>query len=175
MTQHNHPSFPIDERILLVRGQKVMLDSDLAELYGVETKALKRAVRRNLLRFPEDFVFELSAEESENLRYQSGTSSLGSPRGRSKHGGRRYAPFVFTEQGVAMLSSVLTSKRAIMVNVEIMRTFVRLRRQLAANTALARKLDELERKYDGQFRVVFDALRELMKPPPKTGGPIGFV
>jgi hypothetical protein len=161
--------------MLLVRGQKVMLDSDLAELYGVETKALKRAVRRNILRFPEDFVFELSTEEVENLRYQFGTSSLDASDARSKHGGRRYVPFVFTEQGVAMLSSVLTSKRAALVNVEIMRTFVRLRQGLAANTALALKLDELEKKYDGQFRVVFDALRELMKPPPKSGGRIGFV
>jgi len=148
----------IEQSILLIRQQKVILDADLAVLYGVETKQLIRAVKRNLLRFPDDFMFQLSEEEFENLRYQFGTSSW--------WGGRRYAPYAFTEQGVAMLSSVLRSKRAIQVNIEIMRAFVRLRRMLATHAGLSRKLDALERKYDAQFKVVFDAIRKLMAPPP---------
>ena len=148
----------IEQSILLIRQQKVILDADLAVLYGVETKQLIRAVKRNLLRFPDDFMFQLSEEEFENLRYQFGTSSW--------WGGRRYAPYAFTEQGVAMLSSVLRSKRAIQVNIEIMRPFVRLRRMLATHAGLSRKLDALERKYDAQFKVVFDAIRKLMAPPP---------
>ena len=147
----------IEQSILLIRQQKVILDADLAVLYGVETKQLIRAVKRNLLRFPDDFMFQLSEEEFENLRYQFGTSSW--------WGGRRYAPYAFTEQGVAMLSSVLRSKRAIQVNIEIMRPFVRLRRMLATHAGLSRKLDALERKYDAQFKVVFDAIRKLMAPP----------
>jgi hypothetical protein len=141
---------------MLVRGHKVMLDADLAALYGVETKMLVRTVKRNAERFPEDFMFQLTAEELVNLRCQFGTSS--------SWGGRRYPPYAFTEQGVAMLSSVLRSPRAVQVNVEIMRAFVRLRRILADNAGLARRLDELEKKYDVQFKVVFDALRKLMQP-----------
>jgi hypothetical protein len=156
----------IAEIILLIRGQKVMLDSDLAELYGVETKVLIQAVKRNLARFPEDFMFQLTQQEHTNLRSQIVTS---------KRGGRRYPPYAFTEQGVAMLSSVLRSERAIYVNIAIMRAFVQLRQLLASNTELSRKLAALERKYDAQFKVVFDAIRELMTPPePKNKRPIGF-
>jgi phage regulator Rha-like protein len=142
-----------------------MLDFHLAELYGVETKTLKRAVRRNLDRFPNDFCFTLSVEEIENLRYHFGTSSWG---------GRRYPPYAFTEQGVAMLSSVLHSKRAVQVNIEIMRTFVHLREILATHKNLARKLDELEKKYDQQFRVVFEAIRQMVTPPIPQKRRIGF-
>jgi len=161
------PPERIEQSILLVRHQKVILDADLAVLYGVETKQLIRAVKRNLPRFPDDFMFQLNEEEFESLRFQFGTSS--------QWGGRRYAPYAFTEQGVAMLSSVLGSKRAIQVNIEIMRAFVRLRRILASHADLARKLDALEKKYDAQFKVVFDAIRELMKPPESKKRPIGFL
>ena len=158
------PMEVIVTKILYLRGEKVLLDRDLAELYGVETKQLKRAVRRNIKRFPEDFMFELSKEEWENLRCHFGTSSWG---------GTRYAPLAFTEQGVAMLSSVLKSDRAIEVNIAIMRAFVQLRKMIASNEELARKLDELEEKYDEQFRIVFDAIRALIehdeKPPKKIG------
>jgi len=174
----------ITQAILLIRGHKVMLDSDLAELYGVATKVLIQAVKRNQDRFPEDFTFQLSSEEFELLRRQNGTSSLRSQfvtsnpdaeSTRTARGGRRYAPYVFTEQGIAMLSSVLHSERAIHVNIEIMRAFVRLRQLLATNAELARKLATLERKYDAQFKIVFDAIRELMTPPePKKKRPIGF-
>jgi ORF6N domain len=157
----------VDRKILLLLGERVLLDADLAELYGVETKALVRAVKRNASRFPSDFMFQLTADEVTNLRYQTGTSS-------SAHGGRRYAPYAFTEQGVAMLSSVLHSPRAIAVNIEIMRTFVRLRELLSTHTDLARKLATLEKKYDSQFRMVFDAIRELMTPPAKPKRRIGF-
>ena len=157
----------IEKAILLIRGQKVILDADLAALYGVETKMLVRAVKRNTNRFPTDFMFQLSKEEFDNLRFHFGTSSV--------WGGRRYPPYAFTEQGVAMLSSVLRSSRAVQVNIEIMRAFVRLRRMLASHADLARKPDELERKYDRQFAVVFDAIRELMAPPlPQPKGKIGF-
>jgi hypothetical protein len=156
----------IEKRIIQIRGYKVMLDSDLAKLYGVETKALVQAVKRNIERFPEDFMFQLNKEEFEALRSQIVTSK-GS-------GGRRYNPYVFTEQGVAMLSSVLTSKQAIQVNITIMRAFVRLRRMIEAHEDLVRKLDEMERKYDAQFKVVFDAIRQLMIPPEKPRRPIGF-
>src|SRR4051794_39673743 len=143
----------IDRHILLIRGDKVMLDQDLAVLYGVTTGALVRAVKRNSERFPSDFMFQLNATEFRNLRSQSGISSF--------HGGRRYPPYAFTEQGIAMLSSVLKSRRAVQVNVQIMRTFVRLRQLLSSNAALAKRLDELEKKYDASFRAVFDAIRDL--------------
>lgn len=155
----------VANKIVLVRGQKVMLDFHLAELYGVETKALKRAVKRNQDRFPEDFCFQLSTEEFDNLRYHFGASSWG---------GTRYPPFAFTEQGVAMLSSVLRSRQAVLVNIAIMRAFVQLRELLATNKELARKLEELERKYDKQFAVVFDAIRKLMQPPDHSKRQIGF-
>jgi hypothetical protein len=159
-TQPPKPLIPqerIEKSILLIRDQKVMLDQDLAELYEVETKVLVRAVKRNLDRFPDDFMFQLNDEEWKALRHQLGTS-----KGR---GGRRYPPYVFTEQGVAMLSSVLRSTRAVQVNIEIMRAFVRLREILATHKDLARKLTALEKKYDEQFKVVFDAIRRLMAEP----------
>ena len=151
------PKERISRSILLLRGQKVMLDADLASLYEVETKVLVQAVKRNLVRFPEDFMFQLSKDEFADLRSQSVTSSWG---------GRRYPPYAFTEQGVAMLSSVLRSERAVRVNIEIMRAFVRLRDMLAENATLARRLEALERNYDAQFKIVFEAIRELMAPAP---------
>jgi ORF6N domain len=145
-----------------------MLDSDLAALYQVEVKALNQAVKRNRERFPADFMFRLTSEETASLRSQFVTSKPG-------RGGRRTAPFAFTEEGVAMLSSVLRSRRAIRVNIEIMRAFVRLRRMLESNADLARKLDELEKKYDAQFSVVFQAIRDLTEPPPPAARKrIGF-
>ena len=143
----------ITQAIILVRGQRAILDADLADLYGVTVKSLLQAVRRNRDRFPVDFMFQLNKQEVANLRSQIVTS---------RWGGRRYTPYAFTEQGVAMLSSVLRSERAVLVNIEIMRAFVRLRRILASNVELARKLNELEAKYDTQFKVVFDTIRELM-------------
>jgi hypothetical protein len=157
----------IEAQIFMIRGQKVMLSTHLAELYEVEVRALVQAVKRNIERFPEDFMFQLNAEEFANLKSQIVISSWG---------GSRAAPYAFTEHGVAMLSSVLRSDRAIHVNVEIMRAFVRLRQMLASNADLARKLATLEKKYDAQFKIVFDAIRELMTPPdPKKKRPIGFV
>lgn len=159
-----------DERIMqlirLVRGQKAILDADLALLYEVETRVLVQAVKRNIKRFPGDFMFQLSKEEFDNLRSQSVTSSWG---------GRRYSPYAFTEQGVAMLSSVLHSDRAITVNIAIMRAFVQLREIISSNAKLARRLEDLEQKYDTQFKIVFEAIRELMKPT-EAGKkrPIGF-
>jgi hypothetical protein len=160
------PVEKIEKAILLIRGQKVMLDADLAVLYDVETKVLIQAVKRNLERFPEDFMFQLTQEEFAILRSQFVTSS--------DWGGRRYRPYAFTEQGVAMLSSVLRSGRAIQVNIEIMRAFIRLRQMLASHVELARKLDALEKKYDAQFKQVFEAIRQLMIPPEPKRRPIGF-
>jgi len=157
----------VERRILLIRGQKVMLDADLAELYGVPTKSLNLAVKRNAERFPEDFMFQLTGDEAAGLRFRFETSKSG-------RGGRRYHPYVFTEQGVAMLSSVLRSLRAVQVNIAIMRTFVRLREMLLSHADLARKLAALENKYDAQFKVVFDAIRELMQPPTAPRREIGF-
>ena len=172
----------IERQIFLIRRHKVMLSTHLAELYEVEPRALVQAVKRNIERFPEDFMFQLSDDEFANLKSQIVTSrGPVDPRLRSqnvilKRGQHiKYLPYAFTEQGVAMLSSVLHSDRAIHVNIEIMRAFVRLRRMLASNAELARKLAALEKKYDAQFRVVFDAIRELMTPPqPKKKRPIGF-
>ncbi len=152
--------------ILMIRGQKVMLSNDLAELYGVEPRVLMQAVKRNIARFPSDFMFQLNEREVESLRSQFVILKQG------QH--RKYPPYAFTEQGVAMLSSVLRSERAVMVNVEIMRAFVELRRLLSTHVDLANKLNELEKKYDAQFRVVFDAIRELMKPPDVERRQIGF-
>ena len=156
------PAERIERSILAIRGHKVLLDADLAELYGVETRVLNQAVKRNLARFPADFMFQLTKAELEDWRSQFVTSN---PDAKMS---LRRAPYAFTEQGVAMLSSVLHSKRAVAVNIEIMRTFVRLREMLASNAELARRLDDLEKKYDGQFRVVFDAIRQLMTPPPAS-------
>jgi len=158
------------ERILhsihLFRKERVLLDADLASLYGVETRVLVQAVKRNAQRFPVDFMFQLSEEEWAILKSQTGISS--------SWGGRRTAPYAFTELGVAMLSSVLNSERAIQVNISIMRTFTQLRAMLATHADLAQKLEVLERKYDGQFRVVFEAIRDLMEPPAPAKKPIGF-
>lgn len=156
----------VASRIVFLREQRVLIDADLARLYGVATKTLLRAVNRNLSRCPTDFMFRLTQEEFENLRYQFGTSSL--------WGGRRHRPFAFTEHGVAMLSSVLRSERAVQVNIEVVRAFVRLREMLRSNADLAAKIDELEKRYDGQFRVVFVAIRQLMEPAPKAPRRIGF-
>jgi phage regulator Rha-like protein len=149
----------IERRIYLIRGHKVMLDSELAELYQVPTKVFNQAVTRKRERFPEDFMFQLTKEEDQRLRSQFVTSKMG-------RGGRRYRSYVFTEQGVAMLSSVLNSERAVQVNIAIMRAFVRLREILSSNKEMADKLDALEKKYDAQFRVVFQAIRKLMESPP---------
>ena len=187
------PAERIESRVLLIRGEKVLIDSDLAELYGVTTKVLNQAVRRNSERFPPDFMFQLRDEEADILlRSQIVTSNvkttinslemseiLRSQSVTSKQlvgkGGRRYLPHVFTEQGVAMLSSVLRSPRAVAVNIEIMRAFVRLRQLISSHADLARKLSAIERKYDAQFKVVFDAIRELMTPAaPAKKGEMGF-
>ena len=152
--------------IHFIRGDKVILDKDLANLYGVETKALLQAVKRNIDRFPDDFMFQLSIDEYSNLRSQFVTSS--------GWGGRRRPPYAFTEQGVAMLSSVLRSDSAVQVNIEIMRAFVRLRKMLISHADLAEKIESLEAKYDRQFKVVFDAIKELMVPPEKKHRRIGF-
>lgn len=160
-------SHSIENRIFVLRQQRVMLSMHLADLYEVEPRVLIQAVKRNIKRFPDDFMFQLTQIEFAILKSQIVTSSWGGPR--------RALPYAFTEQGVAMLSSVLRSDRAIQANVEIMRAFVRLRRILASNADLARKLIVLEKKYDSQFKVVFDAIRQLMTPPDPPGKrPIGF-
>lgn len=159
----------IERKIYLIRGHKVMLDRDLAKLYGVETFNLNKAVKRNIDRFPEDFMFQLTREDAESLRFQIGMSKI------SGRGGRRYLPYAFTEQGVAMLSSVLKSNRAVRVNIAIMRAFVKLRQMLATHKDLAKKLEEMEKKYDAQFKVVFDAIRKLMTPPASKRRKIGFI
>lgn len=156
----------IHKSILFIRGRNIILDKDIANLYGVETKVLNRAVSRNIGRFPEDFMFRLNAEEFKNLRFHFGTSSWG---------GRRYPPYAFTEQGVAMLSSVLRSKRAIEVNIAIMRTFVKLREILAGNAALRRKIEAMERQYDEQFQHVFKILSEMTMQTPKSKSQIGYL
>ena len=160
----------IQNFIFLIRGEKVMLDSDLASLYGVETRLLIQTVKRNADRFQVDFAFQLTLQEAANLRSQIVISS-------STHGGRRYLPYVFTEQGVAMLSSVLRTKRAVQVNVAIMRAFVSLRRLLATNEELSRKFAELERKLEGHddaIKSLFEAIRELMLPPKRPKREMGF-
>ncbi|HEY2737452.1 MAG TPA: ORF6N domain-containing protein [Thermoanaerobaculia bacterium] len=164
-TQALVPMERIEAMILVLRGEKVILDAEIAGLYGVATKVLVQAMKRNVERFPEDFMFQLTQEEVRILTSQSVISSWG---------GRRHLPYAFTEQGVAMLSSVLRSERAVQVNVEVMRTFVRLRRMTGVQAELARKLESLEQRYDDQFKVVFDALRELMMPAETGGASIGF-
>jgi hypothetical protein len=159
----------IEKIIYFVRGHKVMLDSDLAALYEVTTKRLNEQVRRNIRRFPGDFMFRLTSEESKSSRSQFATLNKG--RGSNL----KYLPYAFTEQGVAMLSSVLNSDKAIDVNIQIMRAFVQMRRALASHADLARKIEVLESKYDGQFRVVFEAIRRLMEPPAPRKRRIGFI
>ena len=168
MSEHSVtiPMERIERAILLIRGEKVMLDSDLAEIYDVETKALNRAVKRNQSRFPSDFMFQLTTEEAANLRYQFGTSS--------SYGGRRYLPYAFTEHGALMLANVLNSERAAQTSVLVVRAFVKLRQMLSSNAELARKLEALEKKYDAQFKVVFAAIRQLMSPPARPKREIGF-
>lgn len=162
------PAERIQNAIYLIRAQKVMLSLDLAELYGVPVKVLTQAVKRNADRFPNDFMFQLTSDEFATLRSQFVTLETG----RGKY--PKYSPYAFTEQGVAMLSSVLRSPRAVKVNIEIMRAFVRLRQLLATHADLARKLDALEKKYDAQFRIVFEAIRELMTEPEPPRKQIGF-
>ena len=169
----------IEQSILLIRGEKVMLSPDLAALYGVEPRVLVQAVKRNVDRFPDDFMFQLTKEEFDHLKSQLASSNLKSQTVISSAAGwggaRRARPYAFTEQGVAMLSSVLRSRRAVEVNIQIMRAFVQLRRMIASHADLAHKLDAMERKYDRQFKVVFDAIRQLMTPAePKKGQKIGF-
>jgi hypothetical protein len=162
------PQEAIESKILFIRGKKVMLDRDLAVLYKVPTKALKQSVKRNIERFPEDFMFQLQKKEFENWRSQIVTSN------KDKMG-LRYMPYAFTEQGVAMLSSVLHSKRAILVNIQIMRAFVSIKRMVFTYESLKRKIETMEKKYDGQFQIVFTALKKLMEPPPsKPKRRIGF-
>ncbi|MEW6074815.1 MAG: ORF6N domain-containing protein [Candidatus Omnitrophota bacterium] len=159
------PAEVIVSKILIIRGKRVMLDKDLALLYEVKTKRLNEQVARNRKRFPEDFMFQLTEEEADFLRSQIATS---------KRGGRRYPPFVFTQEGVAMLSSVLNSERAIMVNIQVMRAFTQLRRMLLTNSGLRRKIEAMEKKYDKQFAIVFQAIKQLLEPAVKPKPPIGF-
>jgi hypothetical protein len=171
--------------VFFIRGEKVMFDADLAMLYGVEARILNQAVARNRKRFPADFMFQLTDDEFTTLRSQIVISKLPTPQSASRlrsqvvtsktgRGGRRYRPFAFTEQGVAMLSSVLRSTRAVQVNIAIMRTFVQLRRLMDTNRDLARKIDALEKKYDEQFAVVFEAIKQLITPPASPRKEIGF-
>ena len=159
------PGIPIETRILTIRGFRVMLDSDLAEIYDVETKRLLEQVRRNIERFPEDFMFQLTAQEVANLRSQFATSS--------QHGGRRYLPYAFTEHGALMLASVLKSDRAVSMSIYVVRAFARLREMLSTHVALRRKIEEIEARYDQQFKYVFDALKLLLDPPRKAKKRIG--
>lgn len=161
------PKELIEQRIFMIRGQKVMLDKDLAMLYQVPTKSLNLAVKRNASRFPGDFMFRLNQKEAEFLRFQFETSKKG-------RGGSRYLPHAFTEQGIAMLSSVLNSPRAIHANIQIMRAFVKLRKMIASNTTLRRKIEAMEKKYDHQFKIVFDAIRKILIEEEKPKREIGF-
>jgi len=161
------PQQIIESKILIIRGKKVMLDRDLAVLYDVETRTLNQAVRRNIKRFPEDFMFQLTKEEMSNWKSQIVISN------KDKMGIRK-KPYAFTENGVAMLSSVLNSERAITVNIQIMRTFTKLRELLTTHKELKQKLNKMEKKYDHQFKIVFDAIRQLIGPAPKSGKRIGF-
>jgi len=155
----------IENKIYIIRGYKVMLDMDLAALYGIDTSQLNRQVKRNNRRFPQDFMFQLNKEEWEILRCQFGISSSRPQFVTLKPGGRRYFPYAFTEHGILMLSSVLSSDRAVAVNIQIMRTFTKLRRMFVGYRELKEKIEQIEAKYDGQFREVFDAINKLMEPP----------
>ena len=158
----------VSRKIHFFRGTRVMLDSDLAQLYRVTTKNLNKAVKRNADRFPSDFMFQLKPNETDNLRFQTGTSSL------AIHGGRRYRPYAFTEHGVAMLSSVLHSDRAVQVNIAIMRAFLQLRAMLATHEDLRRKITEMEKRYDSKFHAVFATLRQMLETPIPPKRQIGF-
>lgn len=168
MTEASSSADKIKGKIYQIRGRNVMLDEDLAELYGVPTKVLIQAVKRNIKRFPDDFMYLITDKELRSLRSQFVTSNLRSQfvtSRRQGRGGRRYLPYVFTEQGVAMLSGTLNSERAIEVNIQIMRAFVSLKRMAITYEGLRRKIDEMEKKYDGQFQIVFEAIKKLMEPP----------
>jgi len=156
---------PIERKIHIIRAQKVILSTDLATLYGVEPRVLVQAVKRNINRFPRDFMFQLTAAEIRNLKSQFVISSWG---------GRRAAPFAFTEQGVAMLSSVLRSERAVKANIAIMRAFVRLREMLATHEELRQKIEQMEKRYDAKFQIVFATIKEMLETPVKPKRPIGF-
>ncbi len=160
------PTSLIRQKIYFVRGTRVMLDSDLAGLYGVATKNLNKAVKRNAKRFPEDFMFALTPHEQKSLRFQSGTSN--------SRGGCRYLPHVFTEQGVAMLSSVLRSARAVQVNLAIMRTFVQVRELISTHEELRRKIEDMERKYDSRFQAIFATIKQMLETPLPAKRPFGF-
>lgn len=160
------PQYKIESKIVFIRGKKVMLGKDLAVLYGVETKVLNLTVKRNIERFPEDFMFQLTKEEFKNLRFHFVTSSWG---------GHRYLPYAFTENGVAMLSSVLNSKKAIQVNIQIMRTFTKIRELFTTHKELRQKIGEMEKKYDSQFHTVFSAIKQLLGAPEKPVKKIGFI
>jgi len=159
----------VEQAIVLVRGEKVMLDADLAKLYGVTTKRLNEQIKRNRERFPDDFMFQLTREEAESLRH-SRSQNATLKRGQNI----KYLPYAFTEHGAIMAANVLNSKRAVQASVAVVRVFIRLRQMLASNADLAQKLEELERKYDRQFKVVFDAIRQLMTPPEPKRKQIGF-
>lgn len=169
MLKNSHPFPPerIEKAIYVFRDERVILDSDLAEIYGVSTKNLNKAVKRNLDRFPDDFMFRLTDEEFESLRFQIGTSN-------ETRGGRRYLPYVFTEHGALMAANILNSRLAVLASVEVVRAFVRMRAMLLSHRDLARKIDSLEKKYDRQFKIVFDAIRGLMIPPAPNRKAIGF-
>ena len=158
----------IEQRIFVIRGERVILDSDLAQIYGVETRVFNQAIRRNIGRFPEDFMFGLTTEEFESLMSQIVISKIG-------RGGRRKLPLVFTEHGALMAANVLNSPRAVEASVQVVRAFVRMRSMLASNAELSKKIESLEKKYDGQFKAVFDAIKKLMMPKDKPKGGIGFV
>ena len=160
---------PIERRIYRIRGQKVMVDSDLAELYGVTTKRLNEQIRRNIDRFPHDFMFQLSLDEFESLRSHFATLK----QGRGKH--RKYLPCVFTEHGALMAASVLNSPRAVELSIYVVRAFVKLREMIASNKDLAKRLDEMEKKFDSQFKIVFDAIRALVAQPEPKVKKIGFI
>jgi ORF6N domain len=165
----------IENSILLIRGQKVMLDRDLASLYGVSAKALNQAVKRNIGRFPDDFMFQLTAEEvTAWLTFKKADRSRSQIVTLKRGKNIKYRPFAFTEHGILMLSSVLKSERAVQINILIMRTFVKMREMLASNAELNRRLDALERKHDAQFKIVFDAIRQILMPPEKPKRPMGF-
>ena len=158
----------IEQRIFVIRGERVILDSDLAQIYGVETRVFNQAIRRNIGRFPEDFMFGLTTEEFESLMSQIVISKIG-------RGGRRKLPLVFTEHGALMAANVLNSPRAVEASVQVVRAFVRMRSMLASNAELSKKIESLEKKYDGQFKAVFDAIKKLLMPKDKPKGGIGFV
>ena len=168
------PDESIEDTILLIRGKRVILDHDLARLYGVATKVLNQAVKRNLDRFPEDFMFQLTKAEAEEWQHLKGSRSQIVILKRVRGTNIKYQPYAFTEHGILMLSSVLKSQRAVQVNIQIMRTFVRLRQLLASNETLIERLDELEENYDDKFRIIFRAIRQLMNPRAAKRKPIGF-